>query len=96
MKIKPKFNNVLIKILPEEEQNHGNIIIPDLGKDKSRKGEVIAVGPGFYTMTGALIPVETKVGEIVILPKFGSSILTMGGIDYELIKENDLLAEIEK
>ena len=96
MKVIPKFNNVLVKVLPEEEQSMGSIIVPDTGKDKSRKAEVIAVGPGFYNVNGIFIKTETKVGEIVVLPKFGASNFQYDGIDYELIKENDILAEIEK
>ena len=62
--IKPLHNNVLIKPLDEEEQQHGNIIMPDIGKEMDRKGEVIAVGPGQYTITGEFIKVSLLVGEI--------------------------------
>lgn len=86
------FNNVLIKIEEEESnQMYGSILVPDMGKEKSKIGLVIAIGPGFYTMNGTLIKPTVNVDDKVVLPKFGSSIINLYGEEYEIIKENDLL-----
>ena len=48
MNLEALFDAVIIKPLEEEETMYGNIVVPDLGKDKNEKGTVVAVGPGKY------------------------------------------------
>jgi chaperonin GroES len=45
-KLEALFDAVIIKPIEEEETMYGNIVVPDLGKDKNEKGTVVAVGPG--------------------------------------------------
>lgn len=92
---KPLFNNVVVKILEEEKPQSG-LIVPDLGKDKSQIAVVIAVGDGFHTMNGTLIPTSVRQGDIVVVPKLGFQILKIGGEEYQIGKENDLLAILEE
>ena len=42
----PQNDRVLIKPIESGEEMYGNIIIPDMGKEKPEMGEVVAVGPG--------------------------------------------------
>jgi len=48
MKIKPLHNHVVIKQQDETETMYGNIVVPDMGKEKPLMGEIVAVGPGIY------------------------------------------------
>lgn len=95
MIIKPLHNNVVVQQLPEEEQRYGNIIISDQTKEGERKGKVICVGPGSWTMTGAFIPMTVKEGDLVSYPTFGGQKLTIDNEEYFIFKEQDLLAIIE-
>jgi chaperonin GroES len=97
MKIKPLHNHIVIKQQDETETMYGNIVVPDMGKEKPLMGEVIAVGPGVYSITGQLF-FETKIriGEIVVFPAFGGTKMTIDGEEYIVMKENDLLAVLEK
>ena len=45
----PLNDRVLIRPVDEGEQMYGNIVIPDMGKEKPEMGEVVAVGPGRQT-----------------------------------------------
>jgi chaperonin GroES len=96
MKIKPLHNHIVIKQQDETETMYGNIIVADLGKEKPLMGEVIAVGPGFYTVTGTFIPTEIRIGEVVTFPAFGGTRMTIDGEEYIVMKENDLLVILEK
>ena len=96
MKIKPLHNHVLIKQQDETETMYGNIIVPDAGKEKPLMGEVIAVGPGIINMNGILIPNTLKIGSTVVFPAFGGQRITVEGEEYIVMKEQDLLAIIEK
>jgi chaperonin GroES len=96
MKIKPLHNHIVIKQQDETETMYGNIIVPDMGKEKPLMGEVVAVGPGVYTITGTWIETKVQVGEIVVFPAFGGTKMTVEGEEYVVMKEQDLLAILEK
>jgi len=96
MKIKPLHNHVVIKQQDETETMYGNIVVPDMGKEKPLMGEVIAVGPGLYSVTGTFIENKVKVGETVVFPAFGGTKMTVEGEEYVVMKVSDLLATIEK
>jgi chaperonin GroES len=96
MKIKPLHNHIVIKQQDETETMYGNIVVPDMGKEKPLMGEVIAVGPGTYSVTGTWIETQVKVGEVVVFPAFGGTKMTIGDDEFIVMKENDLLASLEK
>ena len=95
MKIKPKKDRVLVELVAEAEVKKGGIIIPDTAKEKSQEGKVIAVGPGkMNEFTGQIIPVDYKVGDIVLMPKYGGTEIKKDGKEYQIIREEDILAVI--
>jgi chaperonin GroES len=96
MKIKPLHNHVVIKQQDETETMYGNIVVPDMGKEKPLMGEVIAVGPGIYSVTGTWVDTSIRVGETVVFPAFGGTKMTIDGEEFVVMKESDLLAILEK
>ena len=42
-KLKPVNGNVILRPIEEEEQMSGNIIIPDMGKERPDMGEIVAI-----------------------------------------------------
>jgi len=96
MKIKPLHNHVVIRQQDETETMYGNIIVPDAGKEKPLMGEVVATGPGIINMNGILIPNKVEVGSTVVFPAFGGTKMTVEGEEFVVMKEQDLLAIIEK
>lgn len=94
--VKALFNAVIVKPIEEEESVHGNIVVPDMGKEKNLKGEVVSVGPGIYTQMGNFIETTVKVGDIVLLPQMGPNKMDYLGEEYYMIQENQILAVIEK
>ncbi len=80
----------------DEEEQHSNIIIPDLGKESSRLGKVVAVGPGKYSMTGILIETKLKVGDIIVLPPLNFTRFEYKGQEYWSGSENYVLCVIKK
>ena len=96
MNIKPLHNHVVIKQQDETETMYGNIVVPDLGKEKPLMGEVLASGPGLINLNGVLISNTVEVGQIVIFPSFGGQKITVEGEEYVVCKEQDLIAILEK
>ena len=96
MKIKPLHNHVVIKQQDETETMYGNIIVPDAGKEKPLMGEVVAVGPGSWSVTGEkFLETTVKVGQLVAFPSFGGQRITVEGEEYIVVKEVDLIAILE-
>ena len=81
-KLIPQNDRVLIKPVDEGEQMYGNIVIPDLGKEKPEMGEVLAIGPGRMSEFGKYVTVQAKVGDIVLVPRIGTLRIDFEGEEY--------------
>ena len=95
MKLEALFNAVIVKPIEAEEEKYGSIVVPDMGKDKNERGEVIAGGPGQHTISGTFIETSTKVGDVVVLPTQGFTRLEHDGEEYYVGPENQILAKIK-
>ena len=71
MSLEALFNAVVVKPVEFEEQMYGNIVVPDMGKEKNQTAEIIAVGPGHYSVTGTFIETVLQPGDVVVLPTMG-------------------------
>ena len=94
MKIKPLGERVLVEPVKEEEAVKGGIIIPDSAKEKPQEGKVIAVGTGKIDENGKKIPFNAKKGDIVLMPKYGGTEVKVDGKEYQIMREDDILAVI--
>ena len=95
MKIRPLNDRILVKRLEEEEKTKGGIIIPDSAKEKPAEGEIIAVGPGKTNDNGDRVPVEVKAGDRVLFSKYGGTDVKLDGVDYLIMREDDILGIVE-
>lgn len=95
MNIKPLHDRVAIKPIAQEDKTAGGIIIPDTAKEKPMKGEVVAVGSGTKTESGNIIPLEIKVGDVVLFGKWGGTEIKVSGQDLIIMKESDILAIVK-
>ncbi|MBR3676777.1 MAG: co-chaperone GroES [Alphaproteobacteria bacterium] len=95
MNIKPLHDKVLIKRVDEETRTAGGIIIPDTAKEKPSEGIVEAVGNGFRTEEGKILPMTVKVGDRVLFAKWGGTEIKLGGETRLIVKESDILAVVE-
>ena len=96
MKIRPLQDRVLVKRLEEEEMTKGGIIIPDTAKEKPAEGEVIAVGPGAVQKDGKVREPEVKKGDRVLFGKYSGTDVKLEGVDHLIMREDDILAVIDK
>jgi len=96
MKLKALFNAVIVKPIEQDESTYGNIVVPDMGKEKNLRGEVVSVGPGYYSAMGNFVNTVVKVGDEVILPSMGATKMDYNGDEYLMIEENKILGIVEK
>ena len=96
MKLKPLFNNVIVKALKNEEITKSGIVLPDtIDKEKPEKGEVIAVGSGKILDNGQILKMSVKVGDKVVFKKYSPDEVNVDGQDYLVLSESDIIAIIE-
>jgi chaperonin GroES len=95
MNIKPLGDRVLVEPVEEREIKKGGIIIPDSAKEKPQEGKVIAVGTGKLDKDGKLIPFNVKKNDRVLMPKYGGTEVKIDDKQYQIIREEDILAVID-
>lgn len=87
--VRPLSDRVLIKPAEMEQKTASGIIIPDTAKEKPMRGEVVAVGPGKKDE-----PITVKVGDQVLYGKYSGTEIAIDGVDYLIMRENDIYAII--
>ena len=92
MSIRPLHDRVVVKPIEAEEVSAGGILIPDSAKEKSTKGEVVAVGPGKPLDNGSVRAPALKVGDKVIYGQYSGSSYKLEGVEYKIVREDDILA----
>ncbi len=93
--LKPLADRVVVEPLKSEEVTAAGIVLPETAKEKPQKGTVLAVGPGRRDDNGNLIPMDVKVGDVVLYAKYGGTEVKLGS-DREVLvlRESDILAII--
>ncbi len=95
MKIRPLNDRILVQRLEQEEKTAGGIIIPDSAKEKPAEGKIIAVGNGKMNDEGKRVALEVKEGDQVLFSKYGGTDVKVDGVDYLIMREDDILGIIE-
>jgi len=89
--LRPLHDRVLVKRLAEQDEKHGRLIIPDSAKEKPQEGKVIAVGTGKVNDDGKNLPLAVKEGDRILFGKYSGSEVKLGGEEYLIMKEEDVL-----
>ncbi len=95
-KVKPLHDRVIVKRVSEEDKTKGGIIIPDTAKEKPIEGEVIAAGDGKIQDNGQRQPLQVKKGDRVLFGKYAGTEIKIEGEEYLIMREDDIIAILEK
>ncbi len=94
--LKPLSDYIVLEPVKEEMTTESGLVLPETAEqEKSQKGKVIAVGPGKLNDKGERIPVEVKIGDIVLFHQYGPSEIKIDKKEYLVAKEDDIIAIIE-
>lgn len=91
MKLSPLHDRVIIERLPEEERTAGGLYIPDSAKERPMRGTIVAAGPGTDK-----VKMQVKKGDIVLFAKYAGTEFKMEGGECVIMRQEDILAVIEK
>ncbi|MEJ2046963.1 MAG: co-chaperone GroES [Dehalococcoidia bacterium] len=92
-KLKPLADRVVVKPIERETVSRGGIVLPDTAKEKPQEGKVVAVGEGRLSDDGKRLPMDVKVGDIVIYAKYGGTEIKINDEELVILRESDILAK---
>jgi chaperonin GroES len=95
MKIRPLYDNVLVKRKDEETVTAGGIVLPGSAKEKPNQGEVIAVGNGALLENGEIRPLTVKVGNKILFGQYSGNTVKIDGDEFVIMRENEIYGVIE-
>lgn len=94
MKLTPLADRVILKMEEVEETTKGGIILTGAAKEKPSVAEVISVGPGGL-VDGKDVVMTVKAGDRVITDKYAGSKVTLDGVEYIIVRQQEILAIVE-
>lgn len=94
--LKPLGNRVVVEPQEQEEKTSGGLFLPETAKEKPQKGSVISVGPGERDEAGNRIPLDVKVGDIILYAKYGGTEVKINDKKLLILRESDILAVVEE
>lgn len=92
MQVKPLYDRVLVERVESDEKTAGGIFIPDTAKEKPLEGVIRAVGNGKVTDSGATLDLQVKVDDRVLFGKYSGTEISIEGVDYLILREDEILA----
>ena len=96
MKLRPLHDRVIVKRMEEERMSAGGIVIPDSATEKPVRGEVLAVGNGKILENGEKRALDIKVGDKILFGKYSGTEVKVDGEELLVMREEDIMAVIEK
>jgi len=96
MRVRPLHDRIIVKRVEEELKSKGGIIIPDTAKEKPIEGKVVAVGAGKGRKDGTKLPMEVKIGDRILFTTYAGTEVKVDGEEHLIMKEEDVLAVLEK
>ena len=94
--LKPLEDRIVVQPLEAEQTTASGLVIPDTAKEKPQEGTVLAVGPGRIDDKGVRVPLDVKVGDVVLYSKYGGTEVKYNNEEYLVLSARDVLAVIEK
>jgi len=96
MALRPLHDRILVQRIEEGEQVVGGIIIPDSAKEKPQQGKVVAVGAGKADKDGKRIALDVKADDTILFGKYSGQEVKIDGQEYLIMREDEVLAVVEK
>ena len=75
-----------------EDDGTPNIILPETAQEEQHEGRVIRVGPGRYSESGALIPMDIVRGDCVLFPTHAGYSVGAEADELVIMTADDVLA----
>ena len=95
MALKPLADRIVVKQLEAQEKTKSGLVLPDSAKEKPQEAKVVAVGTGRLLDDGSVKALEIKNGDRILYGKYAGTEVSVGGEDYLILREEDVLAIVK-
>ena len=95
MVLKPLADRIVVKQLEAQEKTKSGLVLPDSAKEKPQEAKVVAVGTGRLLDDGSVKALEIKNGDRILYGKYAGTEVSVGGEDYLILREEDVLAIVK-
>lgn len=96
MDLRPLHDRVIVKRLDQETKTASGIVLPEAATEKSDQGRVLAIGNGKILEGGKVLPLDVKVGDIVLFGKYAGQSVKVEGEELLVIREEEIMAIVQK
>lgn len=96
MNVRPLHDRVLVRRMEFEQKTDGGIIIPETAAEKPQEGEVVAVGNGKVLEDGTVRALDVEKGDKILFGKYGGTEINIGGEEYLILREDEILGVVEE
>lgn len=92
MSAKPLRDFLVVSVVKEEERTQSGLLYkPATVEEKVVNGKVVAVGSGYLTDSGTIVPLEVAVGDTIVFNKNYSVEVKQGGETVHLLREEHVI-----
>ena len=95
MALKPLADRIVVKQLEAQGKTKSGLVLPDSAKEKPQEAKVVAVGTGRLLDDGSVKALEIKNGDRILFGKYAGTEVSVGGEDYLILREEDVLAIVK-
>ena len=95
MKLRPLGDKVLVTRVEVETQTKSGIYLPESAKEKPQEARIVAIGDGKVLDNGDRADFQVKVGDKILLGKWGGTEVKLGDEEMLILEESDILAVMD-
>ena len=92
MSLKPLGDRIVARQIDAKETTKSGIVLPGSAQEKPQEAKVISVGTGRLLDNGSVKAIEVKTGQHILYSKYSGTEATVGGEEYLILREEDVLA----
>jgi chaperonin GroES len=96
MSLRPLHDRVIVERLEQEKTTASGIVLPEAAAEKPDQGKVLAVGNGKILEDGKVRPLDVKVGDTVLFGKYSGQAVKLDGKEVLVMREDDIMAIVQK
>jgi len=93
LRLEPFSDIIVVQPLDPDRTTRGGLYLPDTAMPQKLRGRVVAVGPGRLRDDGSLVPMDVKVGDLVLYQKYSGDEYSEGGEDYRVLHQTNLFGK---
>ena len=94
-RLSPLMNRVLVRRFEAQKTTQSGLMLQN-SQDKNHVGEVLEVGAGNLSSNGVRLPLAVQKGDLVLLPEYGGSPITLDHQELFVYRDSDVLGVLLK